>query len=80
MKALVAVVVLLVGVALPASAAGAGVPAQAERPVGMVTQTFVDTTRPTPRNVDRPKRATRVLGLGRLRAHDRRAPPSRLHR
>jgi len=80
MKALVAVVVLLVAATLPASAAGAGVPAQAERPVGMVTQTFVDTTRPTPRNVDRPKRATRVLGVGRLRAHDRRAPPCRHHR
>ena len=61
MKALVAVVVLLVAATLPAIAAGAGVPAQAERPVGLVTETFVDTTRPTPRNVDRPKRATRVL-------------------
>lgn len=57
----VPVAALLVAAALPASIAGADVAAQADRPVGMVTETFVDTTRPTPRNVDRPKRPERVL-------------------
>lgn len=35
--------------------------AQAEHPVGALTRTFVDTSRPTPRNVDRPKRPEREL-------------------
>ncbi|HEU5301648.1 MAG TPA: neocarzinostatin apoprotein domain-containing protein [Acidimicrobiia bacterium] len=37
------------------------VAAQADHPLGVLTRTFVDTSRPTPRNVDRPKRPEREL-------------------